>query len=153
MFQIDTAKTRLVKQLTYAGTLPLLMCTFTVLVPISGIDALRIALCYGAVIVSFLCGVQWAVFLLREDRCRRNLLLYSNAIALAAWLALLVASCCIALCMLGLCFLALLKLDLELSANGVYPSWYARLRINVTIIVMLTLFSLIGYVTISILHT
>jgi hypothetical protein len=145
MFQIDISKTKLVKRLTYAGTLPLLFCTFAVLVPVRGIDAMRVALCYGAIIVSFLCGVQWAVFLLLGDRCRRNLLLYSNAIALAAWLALLITPRCLAFCMLGLCFLALLKLDLELSANGVYPAWYARLRINATIIVMLNLFLPIGY--------
>jgi hypothetical protein len=148
MFQIDIARTRLVKRLTYAGTLPLLFCTFVVLVPVGGIDAVKTALCYAAVIVSFLCGVHWAVFLLLGDRCRRNLLLYSNGIALAAWLALLIAPRGIAFCIPALCFLALLKLDGELAADGIYPAWYARLRINATVIVMLNLLVVIGYLAI-----
>ncbi len=144
MFQIDAGKTRLVKLLTYGGTLPLLLCMAAMLVPVNAVDPVHIALCYGAVIVSFLCGIHWAVYLLLGDRCRRNLLLCSNAIALAAWSVLLTAPYCVALCLLGLCFLALLKLDNELVDCNIYPVWYGTLRRNATIIVMLTLFALIA---------
>jgi hypothetical protein len=146
MFQIDPGKTRLVKLLTYGGTLPLLLCVMATLMPVSAADPVRIALCYGAVIASFLCGIHWAIYLLLGDRCRRNLLLYSNAIALTAWLALLIAPPCVALCLLGLCFLALLKLDNGLVVCDIYPAWYGTLRRNATIIVMLTLFALIAEV-------
>ncbi len=114
------------------------------LVPVSTVDPVRIALGYGAVIASFLCGIHWAVYLLLGDRCRRNLLLSSNTIALAAWLALLITPQGIALCLLGLCFLALLKLDNGLVAGDIYPAWYGNLRRNATIIVMLNLLVLIG---------
>jgi hypothetical protein len=152
MFQIDTARERLVKRLTYAGTIPLLLCTFATLLLVSSIEAVRSAICYGAIIVSFLCGIHWALFLLLGDRCRRNLLLYSNGIALAAWSSLLIAPVSISLCILALCFMALLKLDTELAMADIYPAWYARLRTNATTIVMLNLFVLIGYVTISSIH-
>jgi hypothetical protein len=56
-----------------------------------------LALCYGAVSASFLSGIHWTLYPLLGERCRRNLLLYSNAIALTAWLALLIAPQCIAL--------------------------------------------------------
>jgi hypothetical protein len=146
MFQIDPGKTQIVKLLTYSGTLPLLLCVTATLLPVSAVDPVRIALCYCAVIASFLCGIHWAVYLLLGDRCRRNLLLYSNAIALAAWLALLIVPPCLALCLLGLCFLALLKLDNGLVACAIYSAWYGTLRRNATIIVMLSLFALIAEV-------
>jgi hypothetical protein len=144
MFQIDARKTWLVKLLTYGGTLPLLLCMMAAFMPLRVVDPVRVALCYGAVIASFLCGIHWALYLLLGDRCGRNLLLYSNAIALAAWSALLITPQWVSLCLLGLCFLTVLKLDKGLVACDVYPAWYGTLRRNATIIVMLTLFALIA---------
>jgi hypothetical protein len=142
MFQIDPGKQLLVKALTYAGTLPLLACAILAFVPNVPIDVNHIALCYGAVIVSFLAGIHWVLYLLSDGRCRRNLLLTSNLLALAAWTALLIPQQGVALGLLGVCFLVLLKLDTELTASGYHPKWYNRLRINATMVVILSLVAL-----------
>jgi hypothetical protein len=54
-----------------------------------GLDYSLALLAYGATIISFLCGIHWAVFLFFSQNCPRNLLFHSNAISLLGWLSVL----------------------------------------------------------------
>jgi Protein of unknown function (DUF3429) len=64
----------LAQGLTYAGTLPLIACATAVWTgwPM-GVDALFVAVAYGAVIASFLAGIHWAAYLFDAQRCKHNL--------------------------------------------------------------------------------
>ncbi len=129
----------LARILTYAGTLPLIACTISVYFPETSIDSILIATTYSAIIISFLCGIHWAVYLFFSDKCPRNLLVTSNLVALLAWASLLMPDRLLAIVLQALCFLYLLTLDLKLRDAGVLPIWFYALRRNATIIVVLSL--------------
>jgi hypothetical protein len=129
----------LAKLLTYSGTLPLIFCAAAMLMPIGAIDAGFLARTYSAVIISFLCGIHWAVYLFFSEKCQRNLLIASNVVALIAWLSLITAHDRIYLLIQNFCFLYLLTLDMKLRDCGILPEWFYHLRRNATIIVVLCL--------------
>jgi len=131
----------LAQLLTYGGTLPLVACA---LAPLAGLGGAVIAGSYSAVIVSFLCGIHWAAHLFFAERCPRNLLVTSNAVALLAWLSLLMGGAPPGLLLLALCFLYLLALDVKLRDAGILPAWFFRLRRNATVIVVLCLSVIMG---------
>lgn len=125
--------------LTYSGTLPLVGCVVLLFAPLAGVDGKLVALAYAAVILSFLCGIHWAVFLFFSEKCPNNLLITSNIVALLAWASLLVAHHELTLAFQGLCFLALFALDFKLRNAGLLPEWFYHLRRNATIIVVFCL--------------
>lgn len=128
---------RLAQALTYAGTLPLLACALAAWAPLlPGVDVATIAIAYGAVIASFIAGIHWAAALFFAQRCGRLPLLASNAIALAAWVGLLLHDPVQSCLLLVLCFAALLAVDRRLHAQAVLPTWFYRLRRNATTIVI-----------------
>jgi hypothetical protein len=129
----------LAKILTYSGTLPLVACVFLTYMPVAGIDSNLIAKTYAAIIISFLCGIHWAVHLFFAEKCPRNLLLTSNVVALLAWSSLLIPNQQIAKLLQVLCFIYLLTLDLKLRSAGILPEWFYGLRRNATVIVVLSL--------------
>lgn len=129
----------LARLLTYSGTLPLIGCAIAMLIPIGAIDTGFLARTYSAVIISFLCGIHWAVYLFFSEKCPRNLLVTSNIIALIAWLSLITAHHGIYLLIQPFCFLYLLTLDMKLRDVGILPEWFYHLRRNATIIVVLCL--------------
>lgn len=134
---------KLAKILTYCGTLPLVACVFLQFVPVSGFDSNLIAKAYAAIIISFLCGIHWAVYLFFAEKCPRNLLITSNAVALLAWSSLLITQNEIALLMQILCFLFLFTLDFKLQKAGILPEWFYQLRRNATVIVVMSLIAVI----------
>jgi Protein of unknown function (DUF3429) len=127
------------KSLTYAGTLPFIACAMGVIIPSAGADGRAIVMNYGAVIISFLCGIHWACYLFFAERCPRNLLLTSNIVALLACLSLLVHANPLALLLQTLCFLYLLVLDYKLCEVGILSPWFYTLRRNATVIVVVSL--------------
>jgi len=129
----------LAKILTYSGTLPLVICTLASHFYPTLFHARFFAVCYGAVIISFLSGVHWASYLFFAEKCPRNLLLTSNATALIAWLSLLIYPSMITYLLQALCFLYLLTLDLKLKNCGILPQWFYSLRRSATIIVVLAI--------------
>lgn len=128
--------------LTYSGTLPLLACVALVFAPIAGVDGNAIARTYAAIILSFLCGIQWAVYLFFPEKCPRNLLISSNAVALLSWCSLLLFHQTTALVLQAFCFLGLFALDYLLRNAGILPDWFYSLRRNATAIVVLCLATL-----------
>ncbi|HAT7071400.1 TPA: DUF3429 family protein [Legionella pneumophila] len=126
--------------LTYAGIIPFLLLGIAVVLDSSRLDYSVALFAYGAVIISFLCGIHWGVFLFFSQNCSRNLLFQSNAISLLGWLSVLPAMSYLTFTLQILCFLYLLILDLELYRNKVIPLWFFHLRLKATIVVGLLLF-------------
>jgi len=134
---------RLATMLAYSGTLPFIATAVIALHPIGSLDARVIALGYGAVIASFLCGIHWAVALFFAGRAPHNLLLTSNAVALLVWAALLIPPQALTLVLLAICFLYLLVIDRRLRNVDVLPEWFWQVRLRATGIVVLCLTTMI----------
>lgn len=125
--------------LTYTGIIPFLFLGMAVVLHASGLDYSLALFAYGAVIISFLCGIHWAVFLFFSQKCSRNLMLHSNATTLIGWLSVLPVMSHLTFLLQILSFSYLLILDLELYRNKIIPSWFFHLRLNATLIVVLLL--------------
>ncbi len=132
----------LARILTYSGTLPLVACVVMIFAPIAGVDGNLVAKTYGAIILSFICGIHWAAFLFFAEKCPHQLLITSNVLALLAWCSLLGAHQKIAFALQALCFLILFALDFRLHNAGILPEWFYHLRRNATVIVVLCLATL-----------
>lgn len=125
--------------LTYSGIIPFLFLGMAVALHVSGLDYSLALFAYGAVIISFLCGIHWAVFLFFSQKCSRNLLLHSNVITLLGWLSVLPFKPHLTFSLQILIFIYLMILDRELYRNKIIPSWFFQLRLNATLIVVLIL--------------
>jgi hypothetical protein len=135
----------LAKILTYSGTLPIIASAVAYYFPVAGWDSTLIARTYAAIIISFLCGIHWAAYFFFAEKCPRNLLITSNVVALLAWASLLVPQASITILLQALCFLYLLTLDLKLRDACILPPWFYSLRRNATIIVVLCLAIIAGF--------
>ena len=125
--------------LTYTGIMPFVFFGMAVALHVGSLDYSLALFAYGAIIISFLCGIHWAVFLFFSQNCPRNLLFHSNAISLLGWFSLLQTIYYLTFALQILCFLYLLMLDLELYRNKVIPLWFFHLRLHATIVVVLLL--------------
>ncbi len=126
--------------LTYAGIIPFMLLGIAVALHASRLDYSLALFVYGAVIISFICGIHWAVFLFFSQNCSRNLLCQSNTISLLGWFSVLPVMSYLTFGLQILCFLYLLILDLELYRNKVIPLWFFDLRLRATIVIALLLF-------------
>ena len=124
--------------LTYAGVLPFLGAAIIPAVKPNflGLNYDNIILTYGAVIVSFVAGVHWGIYLFKDPPL--NLFIHSNIAALLAWSAVLVAHPGSAFILL-LCFLYLIVIDRQLWKAGVIEKWYLRTRLIATTLVLFAL--------------
>ncbi len=122
--------------LTYAGILPFLFLCLAIVTGRTEFDYCPAILGYSAIILSFLCGIHWAVFLFFSSQCKRNLLIYSNIGALLGWLSLLIGWHLLSLSILILSFLSVLALDVELRKLNLIPAWFFKLRLQATICVV-----------------
>ena len=127
---------KLANLLTYSGTLPFIGCAIAMKLPSIITNVNFIASAYGAVIISFLCGIHWGIYLFFSSRCSRNLLISSNFIALVAWSLLIIPFHSLCFLIQVLCFIYLLIIDIKLRDAAVLPEWFYRLRRNATIIVV-----------------
>jgi len=89
-----------------------------------------LALGYGAVIASFVCGVHWGLFMGQSERVPVNLLVTSNVGALLAWGFLALGQVWVSGAAIGLALLlaVLLALDGVLLQQGSVEPWFRRLR-------------------------
>ena len=99
--------------------------------------AITAIVAYGAVILSFLGGIQWgrAVRHGAAHGPNAGLLWIGVTPSLAGWLALLHPSPTVGAVLLAGCFAAVLIIDVWLSKRGHAPVWYSRLRMPLTIVV------------------
>jgi hypothetical protein len=112
--------------------------------PVVPFDAAHIASTYAALIIAFLGGTQWDLFLVFSQRSPINLMVQSNLVTLIAWAGLLVLPATGAIAVHALCFLYLLFLDYRLFKSGIIPLWYFSLRRLVTLIVISLLLAMIA---------
>jgi uncharacterized protein DUF3429 len=125
---------RFARYLAYAGILPpwLLLALHLTFAPAWAAFA---SLAYGAIIASFVCGMHWGIYLRPAAPVPVNLLLTSNAGALAAWAMVLVSVLSVPVAGVGLALvLALLLLvDRRLLTAGVLQPWFWPVRRNASI--------------------
>lgn len=132
---------------TYSGVLPFLFLPcyrlFTGNSTLFGLDVQTLLMGYGAVIVAFIAGIHWGIFLFRQ--CSLNLFLHSNIIALLAWASLL-WTLLWGVVILVFCFVYLLWIDTVLVRQQLLESWFYRLRVHAS---MMALLSLVSYAAIA----
>ena len=124
--------------LTYCGMFPfVLAAVMHIWWPLFlGSYLKNIIFVYWAVIVSFIAGIHWGIYLFRDLPI--NLFVRSNIIALTAWVSV-VSSISGSKCLLILCFMYLLYIDRQLVRSGNIERWYMRARTIATSGVTLTL--------------
>jgi hypothetical protein len=128
----------LTRVLPYAGALPFMAGALLLLfnsetLPLIG-DAQHAVLSYGLVILSFMAGVHWGQFL-SGARGAFNLLLTSNAIALAGWFGFLLLPPLWFCLLLVLLFALVYVIDRPIHSG----TDYLTMRRNVTGIVCVSL--------------
>ncbi|MEP3856252.1 MAG: DUF3429 domain-containing protein [Porticoccus sp.] len=132
---------------TYSGILPFLFFPCYRLLTGSNtffaFDVQTLLMGYGAVIVAFVAGIHWGVFLFRQ--CSLNLLLHSNIIALLSWVSLL-STLLWSVVILLFCFVYLLWIDTVLVRQQLLEPWFYRLRVHAS---ALALLSLVSYAVIA----
>jgi len=134
--------------LAYAGTLPFIACAILPWIGmpvVAGIGSCAyIAAAYGVAIVSFMAGIHWGTFLYQADSLPVNLLLTSNAITVAVWLAFILTPVAVSIAVIAAAFVLLLAVDFRLARAGLLTPDYLRTRRNVTLIVLTMLMLTIG---------
>lgn len=93
---------------------------------------------YGAIILSFMGGVQWGLAIVARDAQHMpsaRWLALSVVPALIGWAALLLLPVKLALIVLAAGFAGLLGYDLRVVARGDAPVWFGRLRKLLTLLV------------------
>lgn len=137
-----TVKQAVAAILTYSGVLPFLFFPcyrlFSGNSTLFGLDLQILLMAYGAVIVAFIAGIHWGIFLFRQSSL--NLFLHSNVIALLAWLSLL-STLLWGVMLLVFCFLYLLWIDTVLVRQQLLESWFYRLRVHASALALLSLLS------------
>lgn len=134
---------KIYRYLTYAGTLPFIICAvmpFTGYSDIPGLGSFdRIASAYGLAILSFMAGTHWGLYLSAADRAPVNLFVSSNVVTVAAWAAFLAGPGILTLGMLCSGFVFLLYIDYLLRARKLLTPEYLRTRLHATVIVLVSL--------------
>lgn len=125
----------LAKWLTYSGAIPFIIAAISICLGHATYHMASLSVTYGAVILSFVSGVHWGVFLSHAERAPINLLVSSNITALLAWLSLLLVVPFTQYLILLCSFIGLWLIDRQLVKHGVIEAWFYQLRTRITIIV------------------
>lgn len=147
MSNSSTSKEIVARLFTYGGVLPFLFppCyrLFTGSSTFFAFDVQTLLMGYSVVIVSFVAGIHWGVFLFRQ--CSLNLFLHSNIVALLSWASLL-STLLWSVVILLFCFVYLLWIDTVLVRQQLLEPWFYRLRVHAS---ALALLSLVSYAVIA----
>lgn len=132
---------KLAKTLTFMGGIPFLIAvilkSLDLNCPILSIDDFTLR--YGAVIISFICGIHWGLQITHDIPIRGSLLLTSNLICLIAWATILMDAKYWHYLIQISCFFLLLTVDRKLYGLGIFNQWFYQLRKTITTIVSLSL--------------
>ena len=128
------------------GLVPFIALTLVWIVggPHLPFDPGRALLVYGAVILSFLGGIHWGIALRPGPSEHEDHPLFSQSLiigvlpSIVGWVALL-GPMRIAIALLCAGFVVQLWVDLRTVSAGHFPKWFARLRIALTTIVLVSL--------------
>ena len=139
----------LIKTLGYAGTVPFLLPVYMMgqaflsskglqSAALFGLYAPYVFIAYSAVILSFLSGTVWAYARSVDAVVSYGAILFSNLVALSAWLSMLLIYIApimtlFALCLLMAGYLGLLLIErlLEVPENAGY--WHMRIQLTAVI--------------------
>ena len=132
---------KLAQLLTYAGILPFLFLSVATFFKITDYDFSLALGAYAALIIAFLCGIHWAIYLFFLEKCGRNLFINSNVVTLIAWSSLLLKLHTIGLIIQTLCLIYLFWLDHQLMRQQLIEPWFFKLRRNASCIVCVLLIS------------
>ena len=139
----------LIKTLGYAGTLPFLLPVYLMgqaflsskglqSAALFGLYAPYVFIAYSAVILSFLSGTVWAYARSVDAVVSYGAILFSNLVALSAWLSMLLIYIApimtlFALCLLMAGYLGLLLIErlLEVPENAGY--WHMRIQLTAVV--------------------
>lgn len=135
---MDEKHKKLATLLTYAGTLPFLAGIIVQIigVDLGGLNIGHLVIAYGAVIVSFIAGIHWGIYMFRDSPL--NLLIHSNMVALTAWITLYFMSLASFLILI-LCLVYLAVLDIKLKQADVLEGWFIKIRLKASGIVIVCL--------------
>lgn len=131
----------LVIGLTAAGALPFVALAVIGFVggPLWQAEGLNALLTYGAVILAFMGAIHWGLVLSPDAVTEPTASLLAGVIpALVGWGATMLPPS-LGFIVLALAFVAVLGFDFVAIRNAVAPSWYGRLRLPVTLVVVLCL--------------
>ncbi len=131
------------KCLTLSGTLPLVFSVILVFIPIQNLNPIEISINYGAIIITFLCGIHWATYFYNNEKIKLNLLILSNILALIAFAIFFLKDYKLAYLIEIICFSILLIFDFELKRKKIIETWFFNLRVQATIIVCTCLTTLL----------
>ena len=141
--------TRLFQFLTYLGALPFVICAMALTCQYFNLPYFhwdihmawhKIMIVYSVVISSFIGGLQWGLGL--REKYSFNLLLrvfWAVFMSLAGCYIIIYKLTWLGLVLSLLIFTMLLIYDIYLAKKGVYPDWFARLRLHVSIIAIICL--------------
>lgn len=141
---------KLATTLTFFGAVPFIA---SMLGLVLGYDAMHVryfSLSYGAVIISFLSGMHWGIFITQAQAIRMNLLVTSNVFALLAWASLLLVVPTLQYGLQILCFVVLFMIDRALTSRGILERWFYLLRQRITVVVIVCLIGMIALQSFSV---
>jgi hypothetical protein len=134
---------KLYPYLTYAGSLPFVLCALCHLLDIRAIPLLghvdHVLSVYALVITSFLSGSHWGQHLNLKDKWSLYLPAFSNINAVLLWISFLLLPFKLLLIPFLLSFLGFLLIDKKLLQDNLISPDYFRTRCYVTAIVISTL--------------
>lgn len=139
----DAHDRRTIWIIAVTGAIP--MVVFAILIVLTGghseisillIDAFKV---YSTLVLSFLGGVRWGAVLASQDRLPAGKIIITSLLApLIGWIAVFVSEpMCFALLIVG--FAGQGAWDNFAAHNGRLPIWFAKLRMILTVVVILSL--------------
>jgi hypothetical protein len=131
---------KLIIILTYCGSIPFIFFTYLKLkkqIFFLNINIDYLFLSYSTIILSFICGIHFA-YALSRSKLTAKFLLLSNICCLICWLALLIKAH-FALIILITLYCGNLYIDYLAYKNKLIKKWFIKLRVNITIIVLITI--------------
>lgn len=131
------------KGLTLLGAIPFVAAVLAQIAGMAHYHTAYLSLTYGAVIISFLSGIHWGLYITHAKAKRINLLVSSNILALLAWLSLLLLVPVTQYLIQITCFISLLLIDRQLAADGAIEAWFYQLRLQISSLVIICLLVLV----------
>lgn len=131
------------KGLTLLGAIPFVAAVLAQIAGMAHYHTAYLSLTYGAIIISFLSGIHWGLYITHAKAKRINLLVSSNILALLAWLSLLLLVPVTQYLIQITCFISLLLIDRQLAADGAIEAWFYQLRLQISSLVIICLLVLV----------
>lgn len=111
--------------------------TFDYTIKFARFKSYLVAHTYGAVIISFLAGIQWGVSMSQDNH--KGYFITSNVLALLAWFSLFTLATFNGLMVIAFGIITAWIIDRKMYRAGLIPEWFWLLRTNISTLVLLSL--------------